>query len=84
MLMKTRLLLVYFCVNLALVSAGEFSEEWIEWKNSHGKIYDSEKEELTRHATWVANKDFIDEHNNHSDLYGFTLKMNQFGDLVCW
>ena len=72
----------YLCVSVALVSAGEFSAEWNEWKTLHGKIYESEREELTRYATWVANKAYIEEHNKHSDVHGFTLKMNQFGDLV--
>ncbi|XP_065903076.1 procathepsin L-like [Dysidea avara] len=71
----------YLCVSVALVSAGEFSAEWNEWKTLHGKIYESEREELTRYATWVANKAYIEEHNKHSDVHGFTLKMNQFGDL---
>jgi len=67
---------------VAVASAGELSAEWNEWKTLHGKIYESESEELKRYASWIANKAYIDEHNKNFDVHGFTLKMNKFGDLV--
>ena len=29
-----------------------------------------------------SNKKFIDLHNEYADVHGYTLKMNEFGDLV--
>ena len=40
------------------------------------------EEEIQRHAIWQSNMKYIDAHNEHADLFGFTLKMNEFGDLV--
>ena len=80
--MKTLGVVAYLCVSVALVSAGEFSAEWNEWKALHGKNYKTEGEELKRYAIWVANNAYIEERNKHSDVHGLTLKMNQFGDMV--
>jgi len=51
------------------------------WKRMHGKEYDSTEEELMRHTVWESNKKYIDNHNEHADTLGFTLAMNEFGDL---
>ena len=48
----------------------------------HGKEYGSTEEELMRHTVWESNKKYIDNHNEHDDTLGFTLAMNEFGDLV--
>ena len=47
----------------------------------HGKEYSTELEELDRHAIWQSNKKYIDEHNANAESFGFTLAMNEFGDL---
>ena len=31
---------------------------------------------------WEANKNYVDNHNEHADVFGFTLAMNQLADLV--
>ena len=36
-----------------------------------------------RHTVWESNKKYIDGHNEHAHTLGFTLAMNEFGDLVC-
>ena len=61
----------------------ELSEEWHLWKTEHSKNYEDEREELQKHAIWVSNMEYIEHHNEHADKHGFTLRMNQFGDLVC-
>ena len=41
------------------------------------------QEELHRHTVWVANRQYIEDHNTFSaEKTGFILAMNQFGDLV--
>lgn len=56
--------------------------EWHLWKYQHNKNYTTLHEELDRHVTWLSNKAFIDAHNSHSKVFGFTLGMNQFGDMT--
>ena len=42
----------------------------------------SKQEELERHIIWLSNKKYIEEHNANTDKFGYTLSLNQFGDLV--
>ena len=35
-----------------------------------------------RQTVWESNKKYIDTHNDNADELGFTLAMNEFGDLV--
>lgn len=60
----------------------QLPSEWHSWKVEHGKRYDCFQEELQRHVMWKANQQYIDAHNAHEDIFGFALRMNQFGDLV--
>ena len=73
-------ILALLCVTLA--SAAEFSDEWNSWKELYQKTYECEHEELARYTTWVANKAYIEEHNKNAEAHGYTLKMNEFGDMV--
>ena len=60
----------------------QFVEEWNIWKGQHEKSYGSQLEELERHLVWLSNKKYIEQHNANSHIFGFTLAMNHFGDLV--
>ena len=66
----------------ATESQYELVEEWQQWKTEHGRSYGSDIEELDRHLVWLSNKKYIDSHNNNADVFGFTLTMNSFGDMV--
>ena len=57
-------------------------EEWQLWKTQHKKSYGSQREELERHLVWLSNREYIDAHNANSDVFGFSLAMNHFGDTV--
>lgn len=57
-------------------------EEWLQWKSQHGRNYDSQREELERHLVWLSNREYINGHNKNADIFGFTLAMNHFGDMV--
>ena len=59
-----------------------YQEEWEDWKELHNKQYSTREEELHRKAVWEANNKFINEHNSHQNKHGYTLEMNEFGDLV--
>ena len=60
----------------------QYVEEWNLWKDDHDKAYGSQLEELERHLVWLSNKKYIEQHNANSHLFGFTLAMNHFGDMV--
>lgn len=62
--------------------AYQLSEEWQGWKLEHGKGYETEKEEIYRHIIWQSNKKFIEIHNLYNKSFGYTLAMNEMGDLV--
>jgi cathepsin L len=73
-------------VFLAVVAMGtpaaiQYPEEWHLWKAEHGVSYSDDLEELRKHITWMSNNAYIDQHNQYSDTFGYTLKMNNFGDL---
>jgi len=57
-------------------------EEWTSWKDYHGKSYESEREELEKHIVWLSNKEYVDQHNANSHIFGFTLALNHMGDMV--
>ena len=48
----------------------------------HGKQYDTDEEELSRQIVWEANRNYVQNHNEHADVFGFTLAMNEFADMV--
>lgn len=83
--MKTLVVVAFLGALVACVASlpvFEHHEEWQMWKTQHGKSYASEREELEKHLVWVSNKEYIERHNANSDVFGFTLAMNHFGDLV--
>ena len=45
-------------------------------------MYSSDEEELQRHMIWEANKNYVDNHNQNAEVFGFTLAMNKFADMV--
>ena len=60
----------------------QFPEQWQEWKVTYGKNYTSQLEELDRHLVWLSNKEYIESHNAYSDVFGYTLELNKFADMV--
>ena len=80
-----KMLAIVVCSVLAVVSCEvqyQHPEEWQLWKTEHGKSYESQREELERHLVWLSNREYINAHNANSDIFGFTLAMNHFGDMV--
>lgn len=69
-------------VSMAGAGAIQYPQEWHLWKSEHGVTYTDELEELRRHITWLSNKAYIDRHNEYSDTFGYTLKMNHLGDMT--
>ena len=66
----------------AAVVQFSYAEEWHMWKTQHGKSYGSVRGELERHLVWLANREYINAHNQNSHIFGFTLAMNHLADIV--
>ena len=77
-------LLALFSTLTLVAAAAKFEdrEGWNLWKAQHAKSYSEEREELERHFVWLSNMKYIEHHNANADIFGFTLAMNQFGDMV--
>ena len=75
--------LIFFIAALAAAEVQfQHPEEWKLWKAQHCKSYQSDLEELEKHLLWLSNKRYIDGFNANSEIFGFKLNMNQFGDMV--
>ncbi len=60
----------------------EDADEWRLWKSEQARLYVSSTEELERYVIWRSNKAYIESHNEYSQEFGYTVRMNKFGDLV--
>ena len=60
----------------------QFPEQWQAWKTAYFKNYTSQVEELDRHLVWLSNKKYIESHNANSHIFGYTLELNKFADMV--
>nr|QOV03072.1 cathepsin L1 [Dysdercus peruvianus] len=69
---------------LAVCHAGSVFEDWVNFKETHGKKYRNPSEEQYRMGVFLRNKHMIEEHNKNykSGDVSFHMKMNHFGDLT--
>ena len=80
--MKIAVAIIFFTALAAAEVEFQHLEEWQLWKTQHGISYQSQREELDRHLIWLANRQFIIGHNMNAHIFGFSLAMNKFGDIV--
>jgi len=73
-------LLIALLIALTCVSAVCVKSSFNSFKSLYGKQYLNEAEEDYRFSVYKDNLDIIEEHNRKN--LGFTLGMNQFGDLT--
>ena len=66
----------------AAVSGFQYTKEWEAWKKEHGRVYESDEIEHRRHTIWESNMKFVKEHNARAHEIGFTVRINEFSDLV--
>lgn len=59
----------------SVVAVAVAETTWDEWKAQHGKVYNGDDEEETRHGIFNTNVSFI-EAENAKDL-GYTVGLNQ-------
>lgn len=80
--MKFCLVLVF----LAVISKGSSSlyNDWEMFKIEHEKVFDDKSDEQFKYQVWLANKEFIDEHNKRYEdgEVSYTMAMNEFSDLT--
>jgi len=65
----------------ATLSESEYETLWTQFKKDFTKIY-APTEEYDRYNVFKSNVDFISQHNTKADEHGFTVGMNQFGDMT--
>lgn len=72
---------VFIVILSVTLSHEALNDKWTSWKTEHNREYFSVAEEAERQRIWLSNYHRIIQHNygNH----GYSLKMNQFSDLVC-
>merc|ERR1719440_2154996 len=59
----------------------EYNTLWKAFKTDFKKAYDTVEEHAARFSTFKDNVDFITAHNAKSEEHGYTVGMNQFGDM---
>ncbi|XP_076450455.1 cathepsin L-like peptidase isoform X1 [Babylonia areolata] len=80
-----RLMIVAMVLASALsASVLDVDREWVTFKKTHNKLYDSPQTEAIRQAIWEKNLKMIVEHNLEADRgrHTFRLGMNYFGDMT--
>ena len=73
--------IVVFLVVVSVAAGQDVSADtWHSWKARYRKVYSNDREAASRQEIWRRNSERISHHNsgNHS----FTIKLNQFADLV--
>ena len=80
--MKLVPLLIFAALFSCVTGSSDTNSDWELWKTTHSKAYVSREEESLRREAWEANSQFIEQHNANSAEHGYTLEMNNFGDLV--
>lgn len=56
--------------------------DWLSWKQQHNQAYEGELLELERYILWQSNRALVNAHNEYASLFGYTLELNKFADLV--
>merc|ERR1712159_295258 len=72
------------CLGLAAaapLSESEYTSMWSAFKADFQKAYATAEEHEARFLTFKDNVDFINSHNSRADEHGFTVGLNQFGDM---
>jgi len=64
----------------APLAEGEYQALWTQFKVDFAKNFE-DAEDAARYLTFKSNVDFINAHNSRADEHGYTVGMNQFGDM---
>jgi len=80
-----KLACIFIALTVAAAAAAPLSESeydalWTQFKLDFSKTYDV-AEEAARLLTFKSNVDFITSHNARAEEHGYTVGMNQFGDM---
>ncbi|XP_072249827.1 cathepsin S-like [Leuresthes tenuis] len=83
-LMLGSLLLVSMCVGAAAMFESRLDAHWDLWKKTHGKMYQTEEEDVRRRDLWEKNLMLITLHNLEASmgLHTYDLSMNFMGDMT--
>jgi C1A family cysteine protease len=78
--------LFVLAVTAAAIATPQLGEEqysalWNQFKVDFNKNFAAEAEESARYLVFKSNVDFITSHNSRAEEHGYTVGMNQFGDM---
>ncbi|KAM6910416.1 uncharacterized protein FYW49_012343 [Xenentodon cancila] len=78
------LLLASLCLEAAAMFDSRLDDHWGLWKKTHGKMYQSEEEDIRRRDLWENNLMLITMHNLEASmgLHTYDLNMNFMGDMT--
>ncbi|KAM3614783.1 uncharacterized protein V6R79_018972 [Siganus canaliculatus] len=78
------LLLLTLCCRAAAMFEVRLDAHWALWKKTHGKMYQSEEEDVRRRELWEKNVMLITTHNLEASmgLHTYEVGMNHMGDLT--
>lgn len=70
--------------NQSSLNEKRLMSEWVTWKNTFKKVYDSFEEEIVRMENWLKNMAHIEQHNFEYAIgqKTFKLGMNHYGDMT--
>ena len=75
------LLLALFASAFSSSLFADLRSEWEAWKDTHGKTYNSDDEDMNRFEVWADHRDYVNEWNSAANA-SFTLGINEFADMV--
>ncbi|KAG5876327.1 hypothetical protein JTB14_004154 [Gonioctena quinquepunctata] len=81
---RMKLLAIFSAVLLTVANASTDREQWVAFKQTHGKTYKSLAEERTRYGIFEGNLRKIEEHNSRYDNgeVSWYMGVNQFTDMT--
>ena len=74
------IILVFFCITIAISKNIEIEEKWREFKTNFNKVYNSAKEEQYRKKIWMKNFKYVESFELINQNATFKVQMNGLSD----
>ena len=74
------IILVFFCITIAISKNIEIEEKWREFKTNFNKVYNSAKEEQYRKKIWMKNFKYVESFELLNPNATFKVQINEFSD----
>jgi cathepsin L len=83
-MLRGAILLLIVAVAIQANPVSQQAEQWNEYKQSFGKVYETVEEDIRRFHIFVANQRIVEQHNEEfkNGQHTYELGMNQFADMT--